>query len=81
MSVSPRVLLTPLAISDDQGHFVCIAIRDPETDEIVDTVVTSYDLAEKADIPLEEARRITSINSVHSFQAAQATAERRLANT
>jgi len=48
MSVSPRVLLTPLAISDDQGHFVCIAIRDPETDEIVDTVVTNHDLSEKA---------------------------------
>ena len=58
-------------------HFVCFAIRDPETEEIVDTVVTSHDLAEKAVIPLDEARRITSINSVHSFQAAQDAADRR----
>ena len=71
MSKPSRVLLTPLAISDDQGHFVCIAIRDPETEEIVDTVVTSHDLAEKAGIPLDEARRV--------FQAAQQAADRRLA--
>ena len=70
MTVSRRVLLTPLAIADDQGHFVCIAIRDPVTEEIVDTVVTSHDLAEKTGIPLEEARRI--------FQAAGAAADRRL---
>ena len=70
MSKPRRVLLTPLAISDDQGHFVCIAIRDPVTEEIVDTVVTSHDLAEKAGIPLDEARRI--------FQAAQDAADRRL---
>jgi len=38
MSKPRRVLLTPLAISDDQGHFVCIAIRDPVTEEIVDTI-------------------------------------------
>jgi len=36
----------------------------------VDTVVTSYDLAVKAGIPLDEARRI--------FQAAQDAADRRL---
>jgi len=70
MPKSRRVLLTPLAISDDQGHFVCIAIRDPVTEEIVDTVVTSHALAEKAGIPLDEARRI--------FQAAQDAADRRL---
>ena len=51
--------------------------RDPETEEIVYTVVTGHDRAEKAGIPLEEARRITSINSVHSFQAAQDAADRR----
>jgi len=71
MPKSRRVLLTPLAISDDQGHFVCIAIRDPETEEIIETVVTSHDLAEKAGIPLDEARRI--------FQAAQDAAASRLA--
>ena len=71
MSKPSRVLLTPLAITDDQGHFVCIAIRDPKTEEIVDTVVTSHDLAEKAGIPLDKAR--------HIFQAAQDAADRRLA--
>ncbi len=71
MSQKRRVLLTPLAISDDQGHFVCIAIRDAVTEEIVDTVVTSYDLAEKAGIPLAEAQRI--------FRDTQAAADRRLA--
>jgi hypothetical protein len=50
--------LTPLAVHDDQGHFLCIAIRDPETEQIVETVFTSYDLAEKADIPLAAAQRI-----------------------
>lgn len=67
-----RVLLTPLAISDDQGHFVCIVIRDPETEEIVDIVVTSHDLAANAGIPLDEAQRI--------FQAAQDVADGRLMN-
>ena len=71
MSQKRRVLLTPLAIADDQGHFVCIAIRDPETEDIVDTVVTSHDLAEKAGIPLTDAQRI--------FRDAQAAADRRLA--
>jgi len=71
MSKPSQVLLTPLAIADDQGHFVCIAIRDPQTKEIMDTVVTSHDLAEKAGIPLDEARRI--------FQAAQDAADQRLA--
>ena len=70
MSSSRKVLLTPLALQDDQGHFVCIAIRDAVTEEIVDTVVTSYDLAEKAGIPLAEAQRI--------FQAARDAADRRL---
>ncbi len=70
MSQKRRVLLTPLSIADDQGHFVCIAIRDPVTEEIVHTAVTSHDLAEKAGISLEEARRI--------FQSAQAAADRRL---
>jgi hypothetical protein len=70
MSKPSRVLLTPLAISDDQGHFVCIAIRDPETEEIVNTVVTSHDLAEKAGIPLDEAQRI--------FRAARDVADLRL---
>ncbi len=65
-----RVLLTPLAVADGQGCLVCIVIRDPETEEVVDTVVTSYDLAEKAGIPLEDAQRI--------FQAAQDVAESRL---
>ena len=71
------VLLTLLAISDDQACFVCVAIRDPETEEIANTVVTSHDLAEKARIPLDEVWRITSLNSVHSFQAAQDAADRR----
>jgi len=71
MLSSKKVLLTPLAIADDQGHFVCIAIRHAETEEIVDTVVTSYDLAQKAGIPLAEAQRI--------FQAARDAAGRRLA--
>ncbi len=65
-----RVLLTPLAVADDQGHFVCIAIRDPETEQIVDTAVTSYDLAEKAGISLEDAQRI--------FQAARDAADQRI---
>jgi hypothetical protein len=63
-----QVLLTPLAMFDSQGQFVCIAIRDATTEEIVDTVVTSHDLAEKANIPLADAQRI--------FQAAQAAAAR-----
>ena len=71
MTISRRVLLTPLAVADDQGHFVCIAIRDPETEEIVDTVVTSHDLAEKAGIPLADAQRV--------FRDAQTAADRRLA--
>ena len=66
MSNPSRVLLTPLAISDDQGHFVCIAIRDAQTEEIVDTAVTSHALAEKAGIDLKEAQRI--------FQSARALA-------
>ena len=64
------MLLTPLAIEDDQGHFVGIAIRDPDTEEIVDTAVTSHVLAERAGIPLEDARRI--------FAAAREAADRRL---
>ena len=70
MSKPNQVLLTPLAISDDRGHFICIAIRDPETEEIVETVITSHDLAEKTGMSLEKARRI--------FQAAQQAADQRL---
>lgn len=66
-----RVLLTPLAISDDQGHFICIAIRDPQTEEIIETAVTSGELAAKAGIPLQEAQEI--------FKAAYAAADDRLA--
>lgn len=64
----PPVLLTPLAINDGQGHFVCIAIRDPDTEEIIETVVTSYDLAEKVGIALDEAQNI--------FESARIAAER-----
>lgn len=71
MSSSRKVLLAPLALQNDQGHFVCIAIRDAVTEEIVDTVVTSHDLAEKAAIPLVDAQRI--------FEEAQAAVDRRLA--
>ena len=71
MSQKRRVLLTPLAVADDQGQFVCIAIRDAVTEDIVATVVTSHDLAEKAGIPLADAQRI--------FRDAQAAADRRLA--
>lgn len=67
MTISRRVLFTPLAVADDQGHFVCIAIRDAVTEEIVDTVITSYDLAEKTGLPQEEAQRI--------FEMAQAAAD------
>lgn len=70
MSTPSRVLLTPLAINDDQGHFVCIAIRDAETEEILDTAVTSFALAEKAGIDLKEAQRI--------FQAARSLAKLKL---
>ncbi len=70
MPPTKKVLLTPLAISDDQGHFVCIAIRDPDTQEIVDTAVTSDALAEKAGIPIEQARQI--------FQTAQKVADLRV---
>ena len=71
MSSSRKVLLTPLALQDDQGHFVCITISDAVTEEIVDTAVTSHALAEKTGIPLAGAQRI--------LQAAQEAAERRLA--
>ena len=64
------MLLTPLVIEDDQGHFVCVAIRDPVSEEIVDTAVTSHVLAERAGISLEDARRV--------FRAAREAAERRL---
>ena len=67
---SKRVLLTPLAIEDDQGHFVCIAIRDPVTEEVVDTAVTSHVLAERAGIPLEDGRRI--------FRAARAVIRKKV---
>lgn len=70
MPSNRRVLLTPLAVHDDQGHFICIAIRYPETEEIVETVFTSHDLAEKAGIPLEKAQRI--------FRAARDAADRRI---
>ena len=71
MPPSRKVLLTPLAIQDDQGYFVCVAIRDPLTQEIADTVVASHELAEKAGIPLADAQRI--------FRAARDAAERRFA--
>ncbi len=38
MSKPSRVLLTPLASSDDQRRFVGIATWDPGPEEIVDTV-------------------------------------------
>lgn len=73
MSIPRKVLLTPLVIVDDDGYFVCIAIRDPQTQEIIDKAVTSDALAEKAGIPLEQARRI--------FQAAQEAADKRAADS
>lgn len=48
----------------------CIAIRVPQTEEVMATAVASHDLTEKAGIPLAEAQRI--------LQAAQAAADRRL---
>lgn len=71
MTNRERLLLTPLSFRDSQGSFICIAIRDPKTEEIVKMVVTSHDLAEKAGIPLEDAQRI--------FQAARDAVEARLA--
>ncbi len=58
----------PLAIHDGRGRFVSRAIRDPETEEIVDRALTSQQLAEKAGIELEQARRITSTSSVQVFR-------------
>ena len=71
MAEPRKVLLTPLAFSDPDGHVVGIAIRDPATEEIIEVVVTSHDLAEKAHIPLADAQRI--------FIEAEAAARRKLA--
>ena len=70
MSSNAHLLLTPLAIANDHGYFICIAKRDLATQEIVEIAITSHDLAKKAKISLANAQRI--------FKAAQVAADYRL---
>ncbi len=53
-----------------RGVLFALPFRNPETEKLVDTIITGHDLAEKAGIRLDKARRI--------FQAAQDAADRRL---
>lgn len=53
-----QVVLTPLLVSKDDCEVVCVAIRDPDTREIVATALDGRDLARKAGIPLERAKEI-----------------------
>lgn len=53
-----KVLLTPLALVDQQTVLICIAIRDPETKDIVDQTFTANELAIKAALPLATAQAL-----------------------
>lgn len=53
-----KVLLTPLALFDQQTILICIAIRDPETQEIVDQSFTPSELANKTALPLATAQTL-----------------------
>ena len=53
-----KVLLTPLALFDQETLLICIAIRDPETQEIVDQTFTPGELASKAALPLVTAQAL-----------------------
>ena len=66
-----KVLLTPVGLwRAESDNVVAILIRDPETEEIVEKVVTSEALAEKTGMSREKARQI--------FQEAYAALERRM---
>ena len=57
-AIMRKVLLTPLALFDQQTLLICIAIRDPETQEIVDQTFTPNELANKAALPLATAQAL-----------------------
>ncbi len=61
-----KVLLTPLAFCDQETMLICIAIRDTETQEIVDHTFTPSELASKAALPLATAQALFD----HATQAA-----------
>lgn len=61
-----KVLLTPLAFFDQETLLICIAIRDPETKEIVDQTFTPGELANKAALSLATAQALFD----HALQAA-----------
>jgi hypothetical protein len=53
-----QVVLTPLLIRRGDCEVVCVAIRDPDTQEIVGKALSGHELAEKAGIPLARAQEI-----------------------
>ena len=53
-----RVLLTPLRIEAAEGDVVCVAVRNPVSQEIIALTLSAHDLSEKADIPLLRAQEI-----------------------
>ena len=61
-----KVLLTPLAVFDQETLLICIAIRNPETKEIVEQTFTPGELASKTALPLATAQALFD----QAFQAA-----------
>lgn len=58
-NAKPRqVILTPLKIERNGVEVVCIAVRNPVSEEVTSLTLSSHDLAEKADISLERAQEI-----------------------
>jgi hypothetical protein len=53
-----KILLTPVALYDDQETLICIAIRDPHSAVIIDRAFTPTELADKAALPLTTAQQI-----------------------
>ena len=62
-----KVILTPVALLDEHEWFICVAIRDPQSNAIIDRAFTPIDLAAKASLPLAMAQTLF----IHATAAAQ----------
>ena len=62
-----KVILTPVALLDEHEWLICVAIRDPQSNAIIDQAFTPTDLATKASLPLAMAQTLF----VHATAAAQ----------